>query len=453
MNNNILLFRYNLNNWYLIVCLFLIFTSRGIAQNMNTTLYDFEVNDKPLYEVLDKLSDLTSINFTYNSNETAFSQKITFKANKKTFEVILNDILNLSGQKSKIIGKQWVIYTSKVVRETPSEPVDLPLPQVELPKSQVEEPAKAPIAQALILPVSKPDTIVFRDTLFLKETLFLKDTITIVIRDTVTVIKEIRHNRKPGFRNFPKDFFQFDPNRSDGPFLSLSYGQYYGGLQNTSDAGFEKLLQLNKESESMSFRNFSVTGEFGYNYKKWAASLGVGLKGFSNRFKYSQLITSGGYYRNDTVSWYYNVSEMDTTWFAVTDSTYLPFEKEEVNYNQLNRLGFLDFQLSLAYTWLAYENARLYIKGGLGYGMMIYQDGILLRNEKNYPGLEYSAASLNKHYMSYQVGTGINYMAGNNFDIFAEIGYQGYTKSMIVDYPINKKLSAVGIKVGLILFL
>ena len=55
--------------------------------------------------------------------------------------------------------------------------------------------------------------------------------------------------------------------------------------------------------------------------------------------------------------------------------------------------------------------------------------------------------------MCYQVGTGINYMAGNKFDIFAEVGYQGYTKSMVVDYPVDKRLYAVGIKVGLILFL
>ena len=444
MNSNNIHIRYYLNKWYLVVCLSFIFASSGLAQNKNTTAFDFEVKNKPLYEVLDKLSDLASMNFTYNSNEAAFAQKITYKASKKTVEVILNDILNLSGQRCKKIGKQWVIYADEVPKETPPETVELSAPQITKPFDDT-------IRHTPVLSALRPDTLVLRDTLILKETLILKD--TIIVRDTVTVIKEVRHNRKPGFRNFPRDFFQFDPNRTGGPFLSFSYGQYYGGAQNTSNGDFETLLELNKQSESMSLRNFSVSGELGYSYQKWAVSLGVGLKGFSNRFKYNQLITTGGYYRNDTVSWYYNISEMDTTWFAVTDSTYLPFEKEEVNYNQLNRLGFLDFQLGVAYTWLAYENTRLYIKGGVGYGLMIYHDGILIQSEKDYPGLEYSAAKLNKHHMSYQLGTGVNYMAGNRFDIFAEISYQGYIKSIIADYPIDKKLYSVGLKAGLIFFL
>lgn len=444
MNRNNIYVRHYLNSWYLAVCLTFFFTSSVIAQNKNTSVYDFEVKNKPLYEVLDKLSDLASINFTYNSNEAAFGQKITYKASKKTFEVILNDILNACGQKCKKIGNQWVVYSHEDSRETPREAVDLSAPQITIP-------FKDTIKNTPAFSVLKPDTLVLRDTLVLKEIIIHKD--TIVVRDTITVIKEVRHNRKPGFRNFPRDFFQFDPNRSDGAFLSFSYGQYYGGIQNTADAGFETLLQLNNENESLSLRNYSMSGELGYNFKKWAVSLGVGLKGFSNRFKYNQLITSGGYYRNDTVSWYYNISEMDTTWFAVTDSTYLPFQKEEVNYNQLNRVGFLDLQLGVAYTWLAYENTRLYIKGGVGYGLMIYHDGILIQNEKNYPGLEYSAASLNKHHMSYQLGTGVNYMAGNRFDIFAEISYQGYATSIIADYPIDKKFYSVGLKVGLIFFL
>lgn len=446
MNRNIIHIRYYLNKWYLVVCLSFIFAPSGLAQNKNTTAFDFEVKNKPLYEVLDRLSDLASINFTYNSNEAAFAQKITYKASKKTVEVILNDVLNLSGQKCKKIGNQWVIYANanEDTRESPPEVMELSAPQASLPN-------KDTIDRSPVLSISKPDTLILRDTLVLKETLIRRD--TIVVRDTVTVIKEIRRNRKPGFRNFPQNFFQFDPNRSDGAFLSLSYGQFYGGVQNTSDPGFETLLQLNNQSESLSFRNFCVSGELGYNYKKWAVSLGVGLKGFSNRFKHNQLITSGGYYRQDTVSWYYNISEMDTTWFAVTDSTYLPHEKDEVNYNQFNRVGFLDFQLGLAYTWLAFENTRFYVKGGVGYGLMIYHDGILIQNEQNYPGLEYSASSLNKHQMSYQVGTGVNYMAGNRFDIFAEVSYYGFTKSIIADNPIEKRLYSVGVKAGLIFFL
>ncbi len=444
MDRYIINIRYTLNNRYLVVCLFLIFTIPGTAQDTNTTAYDFEVKNKPLYEVLDKLSTLASINFTYNSNEPAFGQRITYKASKKTFDNILNDILILSGQKSKKIGNQWVIYANEAIKETPVE-------NVVLPEQKIVEPLESTIAPINTVQVIKPDTLFLKDTIILKETVIQKD--TIILKDTITIIKEVRHNRKPGFRNFPKDFFQFDPNRSDGIFLGLSYGQYFGGVQNKSDAGYEDLLKLSNDSESLSFRNYSLGADVGYSYNTWAFSFGLGLKGFSNRFKYSQLITTGGYYRHDTVSWYYNVAEMDTTWFAVTDSTYLPFEKVEVNYNQLNRLGMLDLQLGVAYTWFAYANTRLYLKGGVGYSMMIYHDGILLQNKRDFPGMNFSEASLARNRMTYQLATGINFMAGNSFDLFAEIGYQGYSKSLINEYPIEKRLFSVGFKMGIIFFL
>lgn len=432
------------NNWYLAICFCLILPFNVMAQDTNKSTYDFEVKNRPLYEVLDKLSDLTSIHFTYNSNEASFRQTISYKASKKSFDEILKDILDVSGQRCKKIGNQWVVYANEAARETLVE-------NAVLPEQRIIEPPKSNITLINTAQVTKPDTLVLKDTVFLKETVIQKDTIILI--DTITLIKEVRHNRKPGFRNFPKDFFQFDPNRSDGLFLGISYGQYFGGVQNKSTAGYEDLLKLSNDSESLSFRNYSLGVDIGYSYNKWAFSFGLGLKGFSNRFKYNQLLSSGGYYRHDTVSWYYNVVEMDTTWFAVTDSTYLPFEKIEVNYNQLNRLGMLDLQLGVAYTWFAYANTRLYLKGGLGYSIMVYQDGILLQNKRNFPGMNLSEASLARNRMTYQLATGINFMAGNSFDLFAEIGYQGYSKSLINEYPIEKRLFSVGFKMGIIFFL
>lgn len=431
-------------NWYLAICFCLILPFHAKSQETNKSTYDFDVRNKPLNEVLDKLSDLTSIHFTYNSNEPSFNHKISYKANSKPFDEILKDILDLSNQQCKKIGNQWVIYAKEVIVETPVEVALIPEQKVSRPVESHTTPFEA-------FPVGRPDTIVLKDTVILKETITHTD--TIVIKDTIVVIKEVRHNRKPGFRNFPKDFFQFDPNRSDGLFLGLSYGQYFGGIQNLSGADNEELQKLTNDSEALSFRNYSLGVDIGYSYKKWALNIGLGLKGFSNRFKYNQLITSGGYYRHDTVTWYYNVVEMDTTWFAITDSTYLPFEKVEVNYNQLNRVGLLDLQLGVAYTWFAYANTRLYIKGGLGYSLMVYNDGILLQNKLNFPGMDYDDANMVRNRMTYQFGTGINYMAGNTFDLFTEIGYQGYSKNLIDNYPIDKRLFSFGLKAGVVFYL
>ncbi|NTW23309.1 MAG: hypothetical protein HGA37_01310 [Lentimicrobium sp.] len=399
--------------------------------------YAFEAKGQSLSVVLDRLSELAPVNFTYNSADPSFSKKITYRASNKTFEQILSDILKISGHNSRQIGNQLVVYR-----------IDAPPSEAVVQESETSGLPPAPRIDTVLSIVEKP--VILNDTLVLTDTIVKTD--TLLVRDTVYLEKEVIRYRRPGLKIFSKDFFKSEPNRNDGLSLAFSYGQYYGGSSCTAGPEYSELLALTKETESMSFRNFSLGSDLNYTMSKWTFSAGLQLTGFSNRFQYNYIQSTGGYYQTDTISWYYNIIEEDTTWIAVTDSSYLPLDKEEVSYNQLNRLGFLDLQAGVTYSYFSNESFRLYLKAAFSYSFLIYSDGILLQDKPGFPGIDYSEVDFARGLFSYQFGTGISYMAGNSFDVFAEAAYKSYSSKLINDYPIDKRYFGVGLKLGLIYY-
>jgi len=409
----------------------------AISQQVSSRHYNFEAKGQSLSIVLSRISEMAPVNLTYNSADPSFSKKITYRATNKTIEQILSDILKLSGHNSRQIGNQLVVYR---VDNPPAEAVE---PEKETPG----QPTPARIDTVLSV-IEKP--VILTDTLVLTDTVVRTD--TLIVRDTVYLEKEVIRYRRPGLKNSAKNFFKFEPNRNDGLSLAFSYGQYYGGSSCSAGSEYAELLALTKETESMSLRNFSLGSDLNYTISKWTFSAGLQLTGFSNRFKYNYIQSTGGYYQTDTISWYYNIIEEDTTWIAVTDSSYLPLDKEEVFYNQLNRLGFLDLQAGVVYSYFANESFRLYLKAAFSYSFLIYRDGIVLQDKPGFPGMEYSEVDFAKGLFSYQFGTGISYMAGNSIDLFAEMAYKSYASKLINDYPVDKRYFGIGLKMGLIFY-
>lgn len=409
----------------------------AISQQHANRHYSFDAKGQSLTVVLGRLAQLSPVNFTYNSADPSFSKKINYRATNKPFDQILSDILKLSGHSSRQIGNQLVVYR-------------LDNPPAEAVQPEKETPGLPPVARidTVLSVVERP--VILTDTLVLTDTVVRTDTLH--LHDTVYLEKEVIRYRRPGLKNSAKNFFKFEPNRNDGLSLAFSYGQYYGGSSCSAGSEYAELLALTKETESMSFRNYALGSDLNYTKSKWTFSAGLQLSGFSNRFKYNYIQSTGGYYQTDTISWYYNIIEEDTTWIAVTDSSYLPLDKQEVYYNQLNRLGFLDLQAGLTYSYFANESFRLYLKAAFSYSFLVYRDGILLQDKPGFPGIEYSETDFVKGLYSYQFGTGISYIAGNSIDLFAELSYKSYSSKLINDYPIDKRYFGIGLKVGLIFY-
>ena len=408
------------------------------AQNGQQKTYDFQVQSQSLAKVLDRLSVIGSVKFAYNAADPSFSKSIDYEAKGKTFGRILSDILEISGHKYTQVGNQLVIYSP----EFPPAGVNQDTPENDNSRKTNNPPTVQKVAT------------VYRDIpVFLHDTLLIRDTITktekVIVYDT---IEKLVYRKRPGFEKLT-DFFGFDPDRSEGFFMAFTYGQHYGGLLNSSNNNENsQLVDLIRQTESPGLRNFSAEADLGYNSGRWTFTTGIQLKGFANRFKYNQLITTGGYHRVDTLTWYYNIEQGDTTWFPVTDSVYLPLEKSEVKFDQLNRTGFLELQAGLGYVWFAWSNLRLYIKGSAGYSFMIYNNGIILQDKEGYPGIEYDKMNIRKNMFSWQIGTGASYMATNKLDLIGELVYQNYSSSLFPGYPVGRRYYSVGIKIGVLYF-
>ncbi len=410
---------------------FLLLPLTNIAQQEDDQRYDFEINNQSLHEVLDRLSQMAGVNFTFNAADPTFAKKITYQAKEKHFDQLLAELLVLSGHNFREIGNQLVVFPVEIADEPQQVVSQAPLVRYDT------------VFQIIERPVIQTDTLVRYETMVQIDTLIIRD----------TVVKEVfRDSPKRDIKRLPKDIFRFEPNREDGLAWGFFYGQYYGGYSQTADQIHETLLNLSKETETPVFRNFSLGTELLYNKNKWTFSAGIQLTGFATRFQYDDIQQTGGYYRTDTISWYYNLVQTDTTWFPVTDSTYLPLEKSEFYYNQLNRLGYLDFQLGVAYNFYADDNISIYLKAAGGLGLLLYNDGLLLRNTSGFPGEPYTEEAFSSSLISYMTGAGVKYKAFDWWDIYAELAYRSHLGSVLEDYVIEKRNFGIGLKVGLIYY-
>ncbi len=414
----------------LMLC-FLLLPLMSIAQQDEVQRYDIEINNEPISVVLDRLSQMAGVNFTFNAADPTFAKSISYQAKGKQFDQMLAEVLVLSGHNFRQIGNQLVVF---------------PVEVVEGPQQNVQQ---APVVRydTIFQIIEKP--VIQTDTLVRYETIVQVD--TVIVRDTV--LKEVfRDAPRRDIKNLPKDIFRFEPNREDGLSWAFFYGQFYGGNSHSAEQVDDALLALNNETETPGFRHFSMGTELMYNKNNWTLSAGMQLMGFSTRFKYNDIQQTGGYYRTDTISWYYNVVQTDTSWFPVTDSTYLPMEKSEFYYNQLNRIGYLDLQLGVAYSFYADDNFSAYVKAVAGLGLLMYKDGVLLGNTNGFPGVPFKEEAFSSPLISYMVGTGIKYKAFDWWDIYGELGYRSHLGSVLNDYVIEKRNFGLGLKVGLIYY-
>lgn len=414
-----------------LILLPLLGVSGSWAQQSNEVRIDFSANQEALSVILDRLSQAAAVNFSYNSADPSFSVAITYQAKEKTVRQILSDILTISGHGYRQIGNQLVVFPEARA--------------LEIPDTLLEKPTEIHRVDT-----SSGEQLIVRDTIIQYETITRFD--TLVIRDTIIIEKEVPRDRRPDLIKISQDIFRFEPNREDGWAISFHYGQYYGGFNTSASQNNSSLLAVVDNSESNSFRNFSLGSELLLNKNKWTFSAGIQLTGFATRIQYHDVQTVGGYFQTDTISWYYTVVQNDTSWIPVTDSTYLPLDRREVNYNQLNRLGYLDLMIGAAYTFYSNNNFSVFVNSKLGNSLLIYHNGILLQDAHDFPGQEYDPNDFKNSLLYYQFGAGMRYKAGNWFDIFSEFGARWYFESALNEYPIDKKYFMLGIKAGLIYY-
>jgi len=212
------------------------------------------------------------------------------------------------------------------------------------------------------------------------------------------------------------------------------------------------IFSLAKQTDEWDIRNFSLGVEVIRIFNNWNISGGFNLTHFAEKFNHSYNITEGGYFVSDTVDEYYTVSQTDTTWYYVTDSTYKPIDNNEYSYNINNRIGYLQFTLSASFDYYSNRKLRLYIKGGLQAGVLIYSSGLAIPDANEPIGVDF--ADLNFNNLSYSVlaGAGIKYRINESLDFNSELYYFNNFTEVVIDYSLDRKIRGVGLKLGLIYY-
>lgn len=391
---------------------------------------DFNIDNETLSSALFKLAYVADINFTYDAGDSLFNTKLSYSATDKQPLVILDELLNNTNHTYKQVGNQVVIYKNKN-----SIPVPI-LPIVIVAENNDSEELKD-----VVNSVNDDQLLLVPDTIFVSDTIVEIQTDTIRITDTVFVEKEKPQKQPtPKLKEIPVDYFNPMASRENGWSAELFF------------APIATNFSLVRETNSLSVRNFSLGVEATKLLNRWNISGGFKLTHFAEKFNHSYSTSDGGYFVTDTIDEYYTVAQTDTTWYYVTDSTWKPMDNHEYSYNINNRIGYLEFAASVSYDYYTSRKLRLYAKVGLQAGALIYSTGLAIPDANEPAGVDF--ADLNFSSMSYSAlgGIGMKYRINEFIDFNTELFYFRNFNDVVIDYPISKKISGIGLKFGLIYY-
>ena len=430
----------NLNKSFVIL-LFLSFSSMLImAQDKKISI---EADNERLRDILDEISANEQIYFSYKASDEVFDQRITYFCDDKALEDAISGLLALAGLQYMQVGNHLVITALKSSVGGNIQP-----DRDEIGELQTKDQSATAI---------EPDTVIktieklvyIRDTI--RETEVISQTDTVFIRDTVWMEKPASGRNTIKIRDL-RNVFRFEPGRDDGWSLAFSYAQMATGFVVLNKNLSDELEQIS-ESEKTSFRNFSLGSRIQFHQKRWTFSAGFFLTGFSHRFNYVHDISEGGFFDVDTLDIFYTVTQNDTAWTYVTDSAWIPLDREVTIYDRFNRIGLLESELSAGYTLYAKNDISFYASAGFRIGVPVWAAGNTISDEPGYPVKELRLSDLQQFTTAYRLALGISYRSGNWANLFAEVFYRRNTSALIENYPLDRRLQAFGLNIGLVYYL
>jgi hypothetical protein len=401
------------------------------AQSTVNTGVDFKVVDEKLSSALYRLANKTELNFTYDAGDSLFKTKISYQAVNKAPLIILDELLSNTTHTFKQIGNQVVIYKQKT-------------------NTSLKEIGNANVSSTLVTPVVMPSDKVIKennkiqivkDTVFIVDTLFRVQSDTIRVFDTVYVERDKKLSDTPTqSNNLPLEYFNSKAARNQGWTGAINFAPVISNFS------------LAHQENTLSIRNFSLGIEASKNFDKINVSAGLKLTHFAEKFNHNYSVSEGGFFITDTIDEYYTISQLDTTWYYVTDSSWSPVDNHEYNYNINNRVGYLEFFAALSYDFYTTRKFELYAKAGFQSGFLIYNTGRAIPNADEPMGVDFADLKFTSITYSVLVGSGINYRLSDRLDFNSELYYFNSFNSVVVDYPKDLKLRGGGVKVGVVYY-
>jgi len=419
----------------------LILPKSVFAQNGSSKIIDFRMSNETVRSALNRLSSEYEVNLTYNASDPDFDTKISYTAQGKTITEVLDDILQEIHYSYQNVGNHLVIIRLPESATSGSSGL----------RQKQPPPQNLPSLKADTVFIEVEKQVIVRDTLILRDTIVKTE--QTIIHDTVVVEKIVELTRR-GARpvSVNRDAFRFEPDRRNGWAASFSYTQLAAGYHIISEIDVLNLQEL-KDSEKLSFRNFGLGAALQYNAERLSVSAGAGLFSFSNRFYYSETFATGGYTRTDTLDTFFTIIASDTIWRYVTDTTWIPLNKETLNYDRLNRFGLLEFGIDAQLVILEGRNYSWYLNAGFGAATPLWFRGNTISSDDNFPAIKLNSDNFNSWMLNYRFGAGGKRQLTDWTDIYAEITYKRFTGETSLNHPLDRRLHGVGLKFGLIYYL
>jgi hypothetical protein len=432
--------RYSVSFILLILFLFKAGPSLGQPLLLNR-IVSITVTDMPLNSVLQKLGKETGIRFSYDPDLISSKHRVTIKAVNQPLDQVLNQIFD-AGFAYREIGNQLVIFQKNDENKVKPPEISRPDQQI-IPADKIRKPIPDTVT------ILKTDTLmIFRtDTLVKTETVIQHDT----VRHTDTIY--MYRTQKAGKHNLPN----FDKNsvknqkfhEHNGLYAGITYQQLFGKPAFTSSSNANSALLMDSKNAAAASGNYSAGAIVGYDFYRIGIQSGVSYTRLGENFEYSYIRQEGGYFKTDTVEKYYTLTGVDTSWYYITDSSYVNLDYKKYIYKNPNVFRYIEIPLMAKFRFFQGENLDLYATAGVIAGILSGYKALYIKPDTEKSVDWISSTHLEPFLFYWQAGLGGVYNLSDGFGILIEASFRNQLSSQYKDYPLEKKFKQVNIKTGI----
>lgn len=404
----------------------------SFAQNQNPDQkISVNVVNEPVSRVLERISRNTGLSFSYNPDHIDASRLITLNLKDKTIAEILTAMLPADKFGFRFTGNQVVVYRN-------SSTLDKQSPQ----KEGTLEPVPLQIVQA------PPDTVFLTRTNILRDTIALTD--TLVRFDTVYIMRTITREKPIDGNDIFSDLinlgkeqtkeFKFEP--------GVSINWLFAKPCYEAPGEYNSKLEDYRAFNSGSLLSGTISVDARLSYARFTLATAVSYSSFHSDLDYHYEISTGGVFRKDTLDKYYTLQGVDTSWYYVLDSTYLPINLQAFGNKSPVNHKYIEVPFTLQYNH-PLGNSLVYLKGGVIAGFHTGSNGYLIMQDKE-GVIEMSEVKFKPLVFSYTIGAGVMFPLSAKLTFDAGVNYREHLDAILDDFAIDIRTRAFGIRAGLI---
>ena len=418
-----------------------IFTYQLVGQqNILEKKISLDFRDKTLVEIINNISRLSGVNFSFDGNIIPQDVKISRNYDSQTLDFILSDLLLVYQIGYKPIKNQVILY-----RLSNSNENSISISK----KSDAGDNIKTGVLKDNFGGgITNQRNNIFYDTIrvFVPDTqkISLYDTVvykfidTLIIHDTVLIKENIRTENKP--KNKPR--------QKNSLGIEINGGVLQNYYLLTSDLASE----ISDRARSMlSPAPGYVAGlRFPYNFKNFLVQPGFEYISTRQHF-FLSTTENDNYIRIDTIEKYYTgISDGDTNWVYITEEREI--EREIIrNYNRPLSYNYIQIPLVIGYQ-VDKKSVKYEFKAGLVPGFYLNKKGFeaILIDTLNNKITENINSPISSLRLSFYFSVGINYNLNNKVNLVIEPSYYQDIFSVYRTENLNKlRFYSPGIKMCL----